>query len=960
MINYSEDRRILKQAITDNKLVVFVGAGASINSGIPLWKDAVQKIYERIGSTALDKNDTLKIPQVYFNARGEKEYNELVKDIFKYDGKNPNKIHELIVKLNPCHVITTNYDDFLEKAFIANGEFLDVVQKDSEIPYSKNSRMIIKMHGGFTYNNFVFKEDDYLNYSHNFALIEIFIKALVAKNVILFVGYSYNDPDTKQIFNWVKNILGDNFQRAYFFDAGNCYDLNTVNYYKNLGINIIYSSECLRESFNKDSIYENTVKVLEYIINDEQETDITNIVYNASKHLVGLNYILAQYIPYMFRNLDVVYKEGSLTLLSNKAEELFKSLNEDFLTKKSKLSTIKELLDKTIIKNSYIYDAESHKPTILCNFNKAPSAKLYEDIDNQNFINIKSYADSVNMAMQMDNQLQLRIAYSFYELQEYQKCYDILKKVSLTYKRQQNYIWYFITEFNRLHVGRLISWRIYWGTNNELNNETEKIDLSDILYNNALKGKHENRFLKELENFTLMYKTLSEVLKFYEKVEKDANTNYVFGSGVANIDKLEVSVMDFYNYLKLNHLMIDAYSEVLEVYKQYINAVFCSHSKKEKEFSDGMFGSGKNKVLKEVSPFTIIIICKYIDKKCLDDILQNNDVTKIKLSIDAENKLFEILDNYFIAIENKILLSNLKDKLFVILRILGMSNLSQERITFIVNKINNLMTQNYFEDTDFTEISNFIVKKYNCDKTLLSSETICLVISTICNGFRLKIWAETDISYLHTLFTNLSYILNDVFPNEKISDMLSEAILESEYEEFFPELFSVASDRIKEKIKTEVLSKLEDNNFNYELYYDSINGNIISQSKEMEDKLFEKVKQIHNEQNPSTKSYPDPLETILTYCINLHLNGKLIDKDRFKPYLKDFPQIKFLYDMNNFDYNKFELSWFTHANNALKENIVQNQTAFREIKKLYRKALGNNDYDQKMLNEYLKYFDKVK
>lgn len=63
--------------------------------------------------------------------------------------------------------------------------------------------------------------------------------------------------------------------------------------------------------------------------------------------------------------------------------------------------------------------------------------------------------------------------------------------------------------------------------------------------------------------------------------------------------------------------------------------------------------------------------------------------------------------------------------------------------------------------------------------------------------------------------------------------------------------------------------------------------------------------------------------------------------------------------MKSFDYNEFKLSWFTHSSKGLKDEIVQNQTAFREIKKLYRKTLEGNDYDQINLHEYLQYFDKT-
>lgn len=69
----------------------------------------------------------------------------------------------------------------------------------------------------------ILKEDDYLNYSNHFPLIEIYCKAAIASNVILFVGYSFNDPDVKQIFNWIKVTLKNNYQRAYLIDAGNEY-----------------------------------------------------------------------------------------------------------------------------------------------------------------------------------------------------------------------------------------------------------------------------------------------------------------------------------------------------------------------------------------------------------------------------------------------------------------------------------------------------------------------------------------------------------------------------------------------------------------------------------------------------------------------------------------------------------------------------------------------------------------
>lgn len=959
MSNYIEDRRIIRQAIADNKLVIFVGAGASINSGIPLWKDAVSKIYDRIGPTTLDKSDTLKIPQMYYNARGEKEYNELVKDIFKYDNKSFNKIHEYIVKLSPCHVITTNYDDFLEKAFVANGEFLDIVQKDTEIPYCKNSRMILKMHGGFIYNNFVFKEDDYLNYSYNFALMEIFIKSLVAKNVILFIGYSYNDPDTKQIFNWVKHILGGNLQRAYFIDARNTYDFNIVEYYKNLGINIMYSSEYLKEHFVNNKIYENTIDFLEYIALDEQEMDAVDIAYNSSKQIQCLNYIMSQYIPTVFNKLDVTLDNDRLHLLSNKAQALFTTMNNDLIVDKSiKYSAINSIFNKTMLRDVYIYDHISHKEVIVYTVKNKILDDIYNDINEQNLVAIKKYADSVNMLKDVDNQEQLFFAYCQYELHEYQKCYTILKKVSLSYKQQQNYVWYFISEFNRHYVGKVLLRHSPSYPDIELRNEIEKIDLSEILYNNALKGKNENLFLKDLENLTLMHQALSKVLKTSEKVEKDTKTNFVFSTGIANIDLLDITVSDFYYYLQQNHLMIDIYTEVKEVYKQYINAVFYSHSKKEKEYDDGFIGPGKNKVLKEMNPFTIIIICKYMDKKTFDDILIKSELTTITLSSDAEAILMKIINNYFSAIDNKLLIREQKDKILVVLKILALSTTSQENICIVVNKLTDLMSQRIFSNIEYDEISSLIVKLANKNIEIFSSVILVNIIHSIGSIIKTNRENRGDYPYLLILFRNTTNILHEQNPNIIIEDEYASIFLENRLFDFLPELFTIASQGIKEKISQIIVQELERDDFNHSLYYNAIMFRIISESKDMEDRLYAKAIQTAKMKSPNLRSYPDPLETILFSCVNLDLNAKIIDRSRFAQYTKDFPEISFLYDMNNFDYSKFDIAWFTHYSNQLKTEIIKNQTAYKEIKPIIKQALLDNDYDKKILSDYLQYFDR--
>ena len=194
---YKESKRIINDAKENGQLVLFVGAGASVDSGMPLWSKAIEKIAEKMPLT--DKqNDPLKIPQYYFNTRGKKEYTQLMRDIFRYgDNLIPTELHKKILQFETATIITTNYDHLIERAAEANGEFMRVISKDIDMPYRKARRELIKMHGDFENDNFVLKEDDYLNYSHNFKLIETYIKSIIGSKVVLFMGYSLNDPDVK-------------------------------------------------------------------------------------------------------------------------------------------------------------------------------------------------------------------------------------------------------------------------------------------------------------------------------------------------------------------------------------------------------------------------------------------------------------------------------------------------------------------------------------------------------------------------------------------------------------------------------------------------------------------------------------------------------------------------------------------------------------------------------------------
>ena len=64
------------------------------------------------------------------------------------------------------------------------------------------------------------KEEDYLNYSENFKLIETLVKSIFSTNTVVFIGYSLNDYNIKLILNWTKTLLKGSFREPIFLYVG--------------------------------------------------------------------------------------------------------------------------------------------------------------------------------------------------------------------------------------------------------------------------------------------------------------------------------------------------------------------------------------------------------------------------------------------------------------------------------------------------------------------------------------------------------------------------------------------------------------------------------------------------------------------------------------------------------------------------------------------------------------------
>ncbi|EGG2057958.1 hypothetical protein IDB19_004108, partial [Salmonella enterica subsp. enterica serovar Heidelberg] len=137
------------RAKDEESLAIFVGAGVSKSSEtktikMPSWGDLIDALISDLNIK--DESDYLKIAQLYYLTFGEHLYYKRIKDFFPENVPH-SKIHDLIFKLNPHSVITTNWDTLLEAAINAKSYFYNIISSDKDLMKSYLGKKLIKMHG---------------------------------------------------------------------------------------------------------------------------------------------------------------------------------------------------------------------------------------------------------------------------------------------------------------------------------------------------------------------------------------------------------------------------------------------------------------------------------------------------------------------------------------------------------------------------------------------------------------------------------------------------------------------------------------------------------------------------------------------------------------------------------------------------------------------------------------------
>jgi hypothetical protein len=239
-------KELVRYAITE-KVVPFIGAGFSRSFGYPGWMDLLFQLKQAIGIDDLEldhmKNgDPLQIGQAFLSYYKEVNWDKCQGEVIDalelndiYDKKTTiseslNKIvreetekkleldftSEILnlIKVNPDNVkhqekdklkklgeinfnyiLTTNYDRVLEEEIMVGKNYLvQSLGKGEELDWNEKDKTILKIHGDIeSQNGVIFTHSQYYKFMHDFGYFRSKLYTLFSNNVVLMMGYGFND-----------------------------------------------------------------------------------------------------------------------------------------------------------------------------------------------------------------------------------------------------------------------------------------------------------------------------------------------------------------------------------------------------------------------------------------------------------------------------------------------------------------------------------------------------------------------------------------------------------------------------------------------------------------------------------------------------------------------------------------------------------------------------------------------
>lgn len=197
-------------------LSIFAGAGLSAASGYVDWKTLLVPMSKSLG---LNVNmDLTLLAQYYKNKYSRSELNRAILNEFaKIPLQNDNM--EILSRLPIRKYWTTNYDSIIEDVLRKSGKIVDVIIDQVQFKDHTMDRDVVvyKMHGDRTFpDSTILCKEDYELYDESRVLFTQGLTLELVTNTVLFIGFSFSDPNLDRIMALVRKLNKDSTPKTHY------------------------------------------------------------------------------------------------------------------------------------------------------------------------------------------------------------------------------------------------------------------------------------------------------------------------------------------------------------------------------------------------------------------------------------------------------------------------------------------------------------------------------------------------------------------------------------------------------------------------------------------------------------------------------------------------------------------------------------------------------------------------
>ena len=201
------DKRRLIEQIKTKRAMLFVGAGVSMNIGLPAWGQLVEHVARELGydpRVFQTFGDNYLLAEYYYLEKGtlgplrswmDRAWDKAAMDV------GASEIHRLIVEMEFPVIYTTNYDRWLERAYDHYKVKYDKIANIADMSRSRSGGAeIIKFHGDFDYeDSIVLTEASYFERMDFETHLDYKLKSDMMRYGMLFIGYSMTDMNIRYL-----------------------------------------------------------------------------------------------------------------------------------------------------------------------------------------------------------------------------------------------------------------------------------------------------------------------------------------------------------------------------------------------------------------------------------------------------------------------------------------------------------------------------------------------------------------------------------------------------------------------------------------------------------------------------------------------------------------------------------------------------------------------------------------